>query len=88
MRKAKRLGMTAAFVAWISLVAYPALLQHRNRSMPCPTQPNLSQPSLFFPLRGAWSLPDSPMVEILPPNPPLTPKPGEIAHGAAGRTRR
>jgi hypothetical protein len=66
MRKAKGLGVTAAFVIWISLIAYPALHWHRDRAVPRPTEQTLNQPGLFFPLLGAWSLPESPMVGLSP----------------------
>ena len=66
MGRAKSLGLIATFVIlWVSSIAYPALFRvdagaHRPERQPS------AEPGLFFPLMGAWTLPESPILRLSP----------------------
>jgi len=67
MRKANGLGLTAAFMIWwVSLVAYPALHRPVEGRASRPEGQSSIEPGLFFPLLGAWTLPESPMLRFPP----------------------
>ena len=91
MRKAKGLGVTAAFVIWISLIAYPGSPLASRSSRAPPTEQTLNQPGLFFPLLGARSLPIADgrtFAAKTMSDPALAAEPGQVTHGATGRTGR
>jgi len=67
MRKAKSFGFTASVVIlWLTLIALPALHRHVDGHATRPDRQSSSEPGLFVPLLGAWTLPESPILRISP----------------------
>jgi hypothetical protein len=63
MRTVKAVGLAVFMVLWASLLAYPSLhprLNERDRS----AEKSFAEPELFFPMLGAWTLPESPILRL------------------------
>lgn len=67
MSKAKSFGFTASVVIlWVSLIAFPALHRHLDGQASRPEKRSSTEPGLFVPLLGAWTLPESPILRFSP----------------------